>query len=96
MAAQKPFTPALSHALIGVLITLAVGGILAAVPIGTWGAGAIAAFIFYLSRERRQSEEHFGSNRIWPWQWKPRAWRDMAWPSLAAAGTAFLIEYLAS
>jgi hypothetical protein len=93
---MKRLAPGLTHAALGVAITLVVGGVLAAAPIGPWGAGAVAAFIFYLSRERRQSEEHFGSNRIWPWQWKPRAWRDMAWPSLAAAGTAFLIEYLAS
>jgi hypothetical protein len=93
MAAQKPFTPALSHALIGVLITLVVGGILAAAPIGPWGAGAVAAFTFYLSRERRQSEEHFGSNRIALWQWKPRAFRDMAWPALAGVLVALAIEY---
>jgi len=47
---------------------------------------------FYVGRERRQSEEHFGSNRIYPWQWKPRAGRDIAWPALAAALVAFLIE----
>jgi hypothetical protein len=93
---QKSFAPGLAHAALGVAITLAVGGIVAAIPIGPWGAGAIAAFIFYLSRERRQTEEWAGSNRVSLLRWKPRAWRDMAWPSIAAAGTALLIEYLAS
>jgi len=66
--------------------------VLALIPVGPWGAGVVAAFIFYLSRERRQSEEHFGSNRILPWQWKPRAGRDMGWPALAAAIVALAIE----
>jgi hypothetical protein len=92
MAAQKLLTPVLSHAMIGVLITLVVGGILAAAPIGPWGAGAVAAFIFYLSRERRQTEEWAGSNRVSLLKWKPRALRDMAWPALAAAIVATLIE----
>jgi hypothetical protein len=88
-------SPGLGHAALGIVITLMVGGFLALVPVGPWGAGAVAAFIFYMSRERRQSEEHFGSNRIWPWQWKPRAGRDIAWPALAAALVALLIEVLA-
>ena len=88
-------SPGLGHAALGIVITLMVGGFLALIPVGPWGAGAVTAFIFYLSRERRQSEEHFGSNRIWPWHWKPRAGRDIAWPALAATLVALLIEVLA-
>jgi hypothetical protein len=77
-------TPGLGHALIGLAIWLVVS--LVALPFGT-GAhmwfGVMAAAWFYIGRERRQSEEHFGSNRIPPWRWKPRAFRDMAWPILA-------------
>jgi hypothetical protein len=87
--------PGVGHAVLGIGIMFVVGAILALIPVGPWGAGAVAAFIFYLSRERRQSEEHFGSNRIWPWQWKPRAGRDIAWPALAAVLVALLIEVLA-
>jgi hypothetical protein len=84
--------PGIGHALIGIGTMLVVGAVLALIPVGPWGAGAVAAFIFYLSRERRQSEEHFGSNQIPPWRWKPRAGRDMGWPALAAAIVATLIE----
>jgi len=90
---MKPITPGLGHAALAILITLIVGGFLALVPLGPWGAGAVAAFIFYLSRERRQSEVAFGSNRIPPWKWKPRAFRDMGWPALAGALAALVIEY---
>jgi hypothetical protein len=45
--------------------------------------GTAAAIGFYLGRERRQSEEWAGSNRIPPWVWRPRALRDLAWPALA-------------
>jgi len=89
-------SPGLAHAALGIVIMLVVGAILALIPVGPWGAGAVAASIFYLSRERRQSEEHFRSNQIPPWQWKPRAWRDMGWPALAAAIVATLIEAVAT
>lgn len=56
---------------------LLTGGVLAAVVGGAFAAG------FYAGRERRQSEEWAGSNRIPPWVWKPRALRDFAWPALA-------------
>jgi hypothetical protein len=85
-------SPGLYHAALGIVITLLVGGFLALVPVGPWGAGAVAAFIFYLSRERRQSEEWARSNRVSPLVWKPRAFRDMAWPALAATITALAIE----
>jgi hypothetical protein len=56
---------------------LLAGGVLATV------VGAAFAIGFYLGRERRQSEEWAGSNRIPPWVWKPRALRDAAWPAAA-------------
>ena len=93
---QKKFKwvpPGLSHALLGAAFTAIIG-----IPCAAFGSTAVigSAFAigFYVGRERRQSEEHFGSNRIWPWQWKPRAGRDMAWPALAATATALLIEFL--
>jgi len=90
----RKIPPGLSHALIGAALTAAIG-----IPCALFGLpaliGAGFAIGFYVGRERRQSEEHFGSNRIWPWQWKPRAGRDIAWPSLAAALAALLIEVLA-
>jgi hypothetical protein len=88
----RKIPPGVGHAALGIVIMLVVGGGLALIPVGPWGAGAVAAFIFYLSRERRQSEEHFDSNRIPPWKWKPRAGRDMGWPALAAATVALAIE----
>lgn len=76
--------PGLSHAAIAAGLTL-----LVAVPAwvlgGSLGLGAAFAVGFYVGRERRQSEEWAGSNRIAPWRWKPRALRDVAWPALAAA-----------
>lgn len=84
-------SPGLSHALIGAALTTLIGLPCALVGLPAL-IGAAFAIGFYVGRERRQSEEHFGSNRIWPWQWKPRAARDIAWPALAAALTALLIE----
>ena len=83
--------PGLAHAALGIVIMLVVGATLALIPVGPWGAGAVAAFIFYLSRERRQTEEWAGSNRVSLLVWKPRAFRDMAWPALAASLTALAI-----
>ena len=85
-------SPGLSHALLAALITLIVGAVFALVYLGPWGNAAVCATLMYVMRERRQSEEHFGSNRIMPWQWKPRAGRDIAWPTLAAALVAVAIE----
>lgn len=88
-------TPGLAHALLALLIqgvialplafllridavaALLRGGVLAMV------IGGAVAFGASLGRERRQSEEVWGSNRIPPWLWRPRAFRDMAWPALA-------------
>lgn len=78
-------TPAIGHILLGLAIWLVVS--LVVLPFGTglhmW-FGVTAAAWFYIGRERRQSEEHFGSNRIPPWRWKPRALRDAGLPILAA------------
>ncbi len=90
---MKPnwLTPGLGHALMGAALTAAIG-----IPCALFGLPAIigAAFAigFYVGRERRQSEEHFGSNRILPWQWKPRAGRDIAWPAASSVIVALLIE----
>lgn len=77
-------TPAVAHILVALAIWLAVS--LAALPFGTglhaW-FGFTAAAAAVIARERRQSEEHFGSNRIPPWRWKPRALRDVGIPILA-------------
>ena len=88
----RKIPPGVGHAALGIVIMLVVGAILALIPVGPWGAGAVAAFIFYLSRERRQTEEWAGSNRVSWLVWKPRAGRDMGWPALAAAIVATLIE----
>ena len=90
-------TPGLAHALLALLIQGVIalplafllrleavaaflrGGVLA------MALGGMLAVGFYLGRERRQSEEVWGSNRIPPWLWRPRAFRDMAWPALAVA-----------
>jgi hypothetical protein len=90
----RKIPPGVGHALIGAALTAAIG-----IPCALIGLpaliGAGFAIGFYVGRERRQSEEHFESNRIWPWQWKPRAGRDIAWPALAASLVALLIEVLA-
>ncbi len=85
--------PGVSHALIGLAIWAVVtapaawvllwAGITPAVA--PW-FGVVATAAAYISRERRQSEEWFGSNRVALWKWRPRAFRDMAWPIFAALG----------
>ena len=80
--------PGLAHAAIAAVLTVLVG--VPAQLLGvTAGLGAAVAIGFYIGRERRQSEEWWGSNRIPPWLWKPRALRDAGWPSLAALAVAF-------
>lgn len=91
-AALKFFrSPGFGHVALGAGLTALIG-----LPCALAGLPAVigAAFAigFYVGRERRQSEEHLGSNRIWPWQWKPRAGRDIFWPALASALVALLIE----
>ncbi|MFN7594397.1 MAG: hypothetical protein ACK5PU_02160 [bacterium] len=87
---KKKLPPGIGHALIGASLTALIG-----IPCALFGAspafGAAFAIGFYVGRERRQSEEHFNSNRIPPWVWKPRAFRDMAWPALSASLTALAI-----
>ncbi len=80
--------PGLAHAAIAVVLTLLVA-IPAQLAGVTAGLGAAVAIGFYLGRERRQSEEWWGSNRIPPWRWKPRALRDAGWPAIAALATAY-------
>ena len=88
---NKKLPPGLGHAALGAACTAIIG-----IPCALAGLPAVigAAFAigFYVGRERRQSEEHFGSNRIWPWQWKPRAGRDIAWLALASGLVALAIE----
>ena len=80
--------PGLAHAAIAAVLTVLVG--VPAQLLGvTAGLGAAVAIGFYIGRERRQSEEWWGSNRIPPWLWKPRALRDAGGPSLAALATAY-------
>lgn len=87
-------TPGLSHVLIALAIHAAVSFV--ALVLGAGGhqwVGFAAAAWFYIGRERRQSEEYFGSNRIAPWRWKPRALRDLAWPVLAAGIAALAVPF---
>ncbi len=87
--------PGLSHVLLGLLIWGLVS--MVALPFAPATApwfGVTATAAFYISRERRQSEEWFASNRIPPWRWRPRALRDAAWPILAAlAATALCLVF---
>jgi len=87
---KTKLSPAIGHALIGAGLTA-----LISIPCALLGAspaiGAAFAIGFYVGRERRQSEEWAGSNRIPPWRWKPRAFRDIAWPALSASLTALAI-----
>lgn len=83
--------PGLAHALISAVLTALVGvpaALLGASP----GLGAAVAIGFYIGRERRQSEEWAGSNRIPPWVWKPRAFRDAGWPAVSALAVAYAIS----
>lgn len=80
--------PGLAHAAIAAVLTLLVA-IPAQLAGVTAGLGAAVAIGFYIGRERRQSEEWWGSNRIPPWRWKPRALRDAGWPAIAALVTAY-------
>lgn len=94
--------PGLAHAAIAAALTVLVGvpaslllridAVAAALTGGVLGMtiGVVFATGVYVGRERRQSEEWWGSNRIPPWLWRPRAWRDMGWPALAAAGVVAL------
>ena len=95
-------TPGLAHAAIAAALTALVGvpaalllrvdAIAALLTGGVLGLalGAVFAIGVYAGRERRQSEEWWGSNRIPPWLWRPRAWRDMGWAALAAVGVVVL------
>jgi hypothetical protein len=87
----RKLPPGVGHALIGAGLTALIG-----IPCALLGAspaiGAAFAIGFYVGRERRQSEEWAGSNRIPPWRWKPRAFRDIAWPALSASLTALAIS----
>lgn len=84
--------PGVAHVLLGLAIWAVVTGPLSivGVPNAPW-FGFTATSAAYASRERRQSEEWFGSNRIALWKWRPRAWRDMAWPILAAGIATALV-----
>lgn len=84
-------TPGVAHAAIGAAMALAVGGASVAFGGSAW-PGVVAGAAFYAGRERRQSEEWFGSNRVSPLLWRPRAWRDMAWPALAALIVCGIVE----
>jgi hypothetical protein len=82
-------TPGTSHALIALALQ-----VMLAVPLmfllrdapTAFGVGWAFASGFYVGRERRQSEEWYGTNRLFPWEWRPRAFRDAAWPTLACGG----------
>jgi hypothetical protein len=80
--------PGLAHAAIAAVLTTLVG-VPAQVLGGSVWIGAAVAVGFYLGRERRQSEEWAGSNRIPPWRWKPRALRDAGWPAATAIAVAY-------
>jgi len=83
--------PGLAHACIAAAMTALVG-VPAHLLGGSVGIGAAVAIGFYIGRERRQSEEWAGSNRIWPWVWKPRAFRDAGWPAVCAVAVAYAIS----
>jgi hypothetical protein len=91
--------PSVSHVLLGLAFTAIVGGPtqflyarFLSIDIGWWH-GFTFTLAFYASRERRQSEEFWGSNRIPPWQWKPRALRDIAYPVLASAVLCSFVQW---
>lgn len=83
--------PGLAHAAIAALLTALVG-VPAQMLGGSSWLGAAFSIGFYISRERRQSEEWAGSNRIPPWVWKPRAFRDAGWPAISALAVAYAIS----
>ena len=85
-------SPGFAHALMGAAITLVLGAFFALFYLGPWGTAAVCAFLMYVMRERRQSEEHFGSNRISLARWKPRAYRDFLWPGVGGGLIAVAIE----
>lgn len=94
-------TPGLAHALLALALQSIVAGLaltagyLTRVSGLSAGVSVPAALVlgagvavgFYLGRERRQSEQWAGSNRIPPWVWKPRALRDFGWPLLAVVAS---------
>lgn len=98
--------PGLAHALLALAIQAIVGvplaflfrvdAIAAALTGGMLAAvlGGVLAVGIYIGRERRQSEEWAGSNRIPPWRWKPRAARDAAWPGLAVGAMCVIVGVL--
>ena len=85
-------SPGFLHAVLAALITLIVGTFFALVYLGPWGNAAVCAFLMYVMRERRQSEEHFGGNRISLWKWKPRSYRDFLWAGVGGGLVALAIE----
>lgn len=82
--------PGMQHALIALAVQLPFGPFL---PSGWWWGASVAVAVF-VSRERRQSEEWAGSNRIPPWVWKPRALRDVAWAALPVLAVAIAMEFV--
>ena len=90
--------PGLAHALIALAIQGAIALPLAFVlrdGVMAFAIGGACAFAFYMGRERRQSEEWWGSNRIPPWLWRPRAFRDAGWPALAVTLVTCAVALLA-
>lgn len=90
--------PGLAHALLALAIQGAIALPLAFVlqdGVMAFAVGGACAAWFYVGRERRQSEEFWGSNRIPPWLWKPRAFRDAGWPALAVILATCAVALLA-
>jgi hypothetical protein len=86
--------PGLSHALIAAAMQGAVAWPLLSVihdAVAVFSVAALFPIGFYAGRERRQSEEWFGSNRIPPWRWRPRALRDLGWPVMACCAMVVAI-----
>lgn len=90
--------PGLAHALLALAIQGAIALPLAFVlrdGVMAFAIGGGCAVSFYVGRERRQSEEFWGSNRIPPWLWRPRAFRDAGWPALAVTLVTCAVALLA-
>lgn len=91
---EHTMPPGLAHALIALalqaLVALPVWAVTRSGALAA-AVGAVFALGFYTGRERRQSEEWWGSNRIPPWRWKPRAARDVAWPALAVVVACIVV-----